>query len=258
MNINDFVKAQSVARYLGSQGMDTSLQTGTQAASFSLAGQAGFQKAEKRIQAQVDSASAQLSSFGKLQSSLFAAQSAAGALTSLANNSTAAAQKSAAVDFAAAFNAAVAAAKATAALTGDSAATRSASRTGQDLLQALGGNTATTSALKKLGFSLASGGNLQLDSKTFDAAVKANGTAVLASLATLGQNVYTAAAKELGFDGNVGLSLSSLGQRASILKTQQAMLASLGLSTNTTTSGSNSGAYDFGLAAYRKSLDPAK
>ena len=60
MNINDFVKAQSVALYLGSRSRATS----GSAASTGLLAQPGFQRVEKRIQAQVDSTTAQLSSFG--------------------------------------------------------------------------------------------------------------------------------------------------------------------------------------------------
>ena len=66
MNINDFVKANAVALYLGT---NASQQTGN-AGKTGLAAQPGFQKAEKRIQAQVDVATAQLSSFGKLKSAL--------------------------------------------------------------------------------------------------------------------------------------------------------------------------------------------
>ena len=243
MNINDFVKAQSVALYLGSRTRATS----DNAASAGLSAQPGFQRAEKRIQAQVDSTTAQLSSFGKLKSALYDAQLAARALDGVATagSPSAAALQTAVRNVATAFNSAVEAAKAT-------AATHNASRTGKDLVAALSTNVPMTDALKNLGFSLGLDGKLALDRNTFDSTYKADPTAVLASLATLGQQVYAVTTKALGTQGSLGLALSSLTQQSSILKTQQAMLASLGLGSSQTSN--SSGAYDFGLAAYRKSL----
>jgi len=243
MNINDFVKAQSVALYLGSRTRATS----DNAASAGLSAQPGFQRAEKRIQAQVDSTTAQLSSFGKLKSALYDAQLAARALDGVATagSPSAAALQTAVRNVATAFNSAVEAAKAT-------AATHNASRTGKDLVAALSINVPMTDALKNLGFSLGLDGKLALDRNTFDSTYKADPTAALASLATLGQQVYAVTTKALGTQGSLGLALSSLTQQSSILKTQQAMLASLGLGSSQTSN--SSGAYDFGLAAYRKSL----
>lgn len=243
MNINDFVKAQSVALYLGSRTRATS----DNAASAGLSAQPGFQRAEKRIQAQVDSTTAQLSSFGKLKSALYDAQLAARALDGVATagSPSAAALQTAVRNVATAFNSAVEAAKAT-------AATHNASRTGKDLVAALSTNVPMTDALKNLGFSLGLDGKLALDRNTFDSTYKADPTAALASLATLGQQVYAVTTKALGTQGSLGLALSSLTQQSSILKTQQAMLASLGLGSSQTSN--SSGAYDFGLAAYRKSL----
>ncbi len=64
MKINDFVVANSARTYLG-------LSAKTQATgSVTATGQSGLEKADKRIQAQVDVTSAQLSSFGKLKSSV--------------------------------------------------------------------------------------------------------------------------------------------------------------------------------------------
>ena len=250
MNINDFVKAQSVALYLGSRSRATS----GSAASTGLSAQPGFQRVEKRIQAQVDSTTAQLSSFGKLKSALYDTQVAARALEGVAAASpTAAALQTAVRNVATAFNSAVEAAKAT-------ASSQNASRPGKDLVAALSTNLPITDALKSLGFNLGLDGKLVLDRSAFDTQYKADPTAALASLATLGQQVYAVTSKALGAEGSLGLALSSLNQQSSILKTQQAMLASLGTigsnsSSNTPSQTSyGNGAYDFGLAAYRKSL----
>lgn len=247
MNINDFVKAQSVALYLGSRNRVTPANT----ASAGLSAQPGFQRAEKRIQAQVDTTTAQLSSFGKLKSALYDTQVAARALDGVATagSPTAAALQTAVRNVASAFNSAVVAAKAT-------AATQNASRAGKDLVAALSTNVPMTDALKNLGFSLGLDGKLALDRNTFDATYKADPTAALASLATLGQQVYAVTTQALGAEGSLGLALSSLTQQSSILKTQQAMLASLGLGSTSSqaSNGNSNGAYDFGLAAYRKNL----
>ena len=85
MNINDFVRANTAKTYLG-------LQSSTLAAgSVSSAGQAGLQKAEKRIQSQVDITTEQLSSFGKLKSSVSGTQLAAQTLANMPAASTSAA-----------------------------------------------------------------------------------------------------------------------------------------------------------------------
>lgn len=256
MNINDFVKANAVALYLGTNASQQTANSGS-AGKTGLAAQPGFQKAEKRIQAQVDVATAQLSSFGKLKSALSDVQTAGQALAALSGGGSAgkpAAQKAALGQFVAAYNAAIDSAKGAASVTGDGAATQSALRTIKDLLHAVNAKNGSQSVLGQLGLDLGANGKLVLDANAFEAAQKADPAAVAQGLGALGQQVAATSTQELAMDGHLGLYLSSLAQRASILKSQQGMLASLGLYSSTSQGSSTGGAYDFGLAAYRKSL----
>jgi len=251
MNINDFVAANSARSYLG-------LNPGTQSTSSTGAvGQGGLRKAEQRIQSQVDVTSAQLSSFGKLKSAVSGTQIAAKALGSLPNTSSNAAVKSAAESFVGAFNAAVSAAKTTSAGAGESAPAQSASRVGRDLVRTVSADAPTRDSLKKIGFNLASDGSLTIDTKKFDAAQTADPAAVRITLAKMGQQVDKTATQELASNGNVSSTVSSLTQRASVLKNQQSTLASLQQTTGDTFgSGSSygnafSGFGNLGLSAYR-------
>ena len=227
MNINDFVITNASSKY-------TSGQASAQAVSkVSAATAAGLEKAEKRIQAQADVTSVQLSSFGKLKSSVSGAQLAAQALGTLSPTATSAAEKTAATGFVTAFNAAVTTAKKTAEVPGETLATVSANRAGKDLQQAISADRPTLDALKKIGFSVGTDGTLALDSKKFEAAQKSDAAGVRATLVKIGKQVDKTASKELANDGNVGLSLSALNQRANMLKSQQSALASLGGSAKT-------------------------
>jgi flagellar capping protein FliD len=245
MNINDFITANAAARYTGTQSSTQS------AGSVNAATSAGLVKAEKRIQAQVDTTSAQLSSFGKLKSSVSGAQLAARSLGALSSTTTSAAEKTAATSFVTAFNSAITTAKTTAAVPGETAAALSANRASKDLLHTVSADSATLESLKKIGFNLGSDGTLALDAKKFDAAQKADATGVRATLVKIGQLVDNTASKELATNGNVGLSLSTLNQRSSILKSQQSTLSSLSQPTSATQSSINNSAFGFGVAAYQ-------
>lgn len=248
MNINDFVSNQTAANYLGNNASSQST------ARVSTAAAAGLQKAEKRIQTQVDTTSSQLSSFGKLKSAVSDTQIAARALGSLSSTATPAAEKTAANSFVSAFNSAITASKATAAVPGETnAAASSAGRVNKDFLRTIGADTATIDSLKKVGFSMNASGSLVLDAKKFDAAQKADPAAVRATLTKIGQQVDKTAAQELSTSGNVGVSLSSLNQRAALLKSQQSALTSLGQSTTSSQSSTSSNAFNYGLSAYQNS-----
>jgi NADH dehydrogenase/NADH:ubiquinone oxidoreductase subunit G len=248
MNINDFVKTYAATQYLG--GSASAQATG----GLSLVAQAGLKKANQRIQAQVDKTTAQLSTFGKLQSAVSGTQIAARGLGILGSTSTAAAQKSAASDFTSAFNTALASAKTAAAQPGEPAAAQSANRTSNNLLRAVDADSATVEALKKVGFSLNAGGSLVLDTKQLDAAQKADPAAVRATLNTLGQQVFNAANQELASNGNVGLSLTTLNQRSGTLKSQQATLNALGQGASPTQSSTGFGSWaNWGVSAYQQS-----
>lgn len=223
MNINDFVITSASTKYTG-VGAKTSSPAADKVGA---AVTAGLEKAEKRIQAQVDATSVQLSSLGKLKSSVSGAQLAAHALGGLSATATSAAEKTAAADFVTAFNSALTTAKTTAAAPGDMALTSSANRTNKGLQNAISADRPALEALKKIGFSVGTDGTLSLDTKKFDAAQKADATGVRATLVKMGKQVDKTASKELAADGNVGLSLSTFNQRANTLKSQQSTLASL-------------------------------
>lgn len=248
MNINDTVNANTASKYLADNSGARSAKSVGGAAS------TGLQKAEKRIQAQVDTTSTQLSSFGKLKSAVSDAQIAARALGSLSSATSSATEKTAATQFVSAFNSAINTAKTTAAVAGETtAASNSAGRVGKDMLRAVGSDAATISALKKIGFNVNASGNLVLDAKKFDAAQKADPAGVRNTLTKLGQQVDKTATKELAADGNVGTSLSSLTQRSAMLKGQQHALASVTQATTSPDRGTKAGAFNYGLSAYQNS-----
>jgi hypothetical protein len=249
MNINDFLKANASFRY----GSLSSVQS---PGGISSAGQAGLQKAEKRIQAQVDSTDTQLSSMGKLKSSVSDTQISALSLGSLKTGATAAEEKTALNNFVSAFNKTLDTAASTAKSNTDPLSAQSSNRVAKDLTRALSLDTATADALKKVGASLDSGGKLVLNTQKFESAQSTDAAGVRAALTRIGQKISSTASKELASDGNVGMSLSSLNQRSSLLKSQQATLASFGqFSSGSSNSNSNSyfGTLPFGSAAYQNS-----
>ena len=245
MNINDLVQANTAKAYLG-------LQSSTQAGGVAGTGQAGLQKAEKRIQSQVDVTTAQLSSFGKLKSAVSGTQLAAKTLANLPAASPSAAIKTAADGFVSAFNSAVTTANSTAAVPGESAAARSAGRVAKDLTRTVSESAQTIASLKQMGFNLQSNGTLTLDAKKFEAAQKADPTSVRATLSKIGQQVDQAATQELATAGNVSNSMASLNQRAAVLKSQQSTIASL-QQASTSNQGSSYPTYGgFGLSSYQR------
>jgi hypothetical protein len=245
MNINDFVASNSARTYLG-------LQSGTPYSPYtskvSSASQAGLQKIETRLQSEVDVTSAQLSSFGQLQSSVSSVQMAAKSLGSVTAKSSTADVKTAADKFVSTFNAAISAAKTTANVPGEMASTQRATRVGRDLGGAVSDNTATFDALKNIGFNMQSDGTVTLDAKKFEAAQKADLTSVKSTLANLGQQVDKTATQELATSGNVGHSMTWLNQRAAILQNQKSMVAAL--QQTATQSNTHSMYGSFGLPAY--------
>jgi len=223
MNINDFVTANASMKYTG-VGAKTSSPAAGKVVS---AATTGLEKAEKRIQIQVDATNVQLSSLGKLKSSVSGVQFAARALGSLSATTTSAAEKTAAAGFVTAFNSALGTAKATAAVPGEMVVTSSANRTNKGLQNAINADQPTLEALKKIGFSVGKDGTLALDSKKLEAAQKTDATGVRATLVKIGKLVDETASKELAADGNVGLSFSALNLRSGALKSQQITLAAL-------------------------------
>jgi hypothetical protein len=78
-----------------------------------------------------------------------------------------------------------------------------------------------------MGGSLGSDGRLLLDTQKFDLAQKTDPSDVRSTLTQLGKRAHQTAGLEMDSSGNVGIALSSLNQRTSILKSQKNTLASL-------------------------------
>jgi hypothetical protein len=244
MNINDFVLAKSAQTYLN-------LNSGTQgSANVGGSASAGLQKAEKRVQSQVDVTSAQLSSFGALASSVSNVKLAAQSLGRLADTSASAAFKTAADGFVSAFNSAIHTSAATAAVSGESAASRSANRVAVDFTRAVSGNVETLESLKKMGFSAQPDGTLALDTQQFGAAQKADPAGVKATLAEIAQQVDKIATQELTAAGNVSNAMAALNQLAAVLKSQQSGLAALQHVPTTHPSSGYALSGGFGWGAY--------
>lgn len=215
-------------------------------------------QAVARIQTQLDSTSAQLSSFGKLKSSVSEVQLAAKALEGFTATSSAADIRTALSRFLIGLNTATTTAKTTASLPGSSPAeTSSAGRVSRDLTRSIASNTATLDTLKKLGFKAQTDGSFAWDGTKFNAAYQADPAAARATLAKLGQLVETAASKELATDATVSDSMTSLNLRANALKAQQtsmlAVVQKLNTSSSSTSSVGSTGYVTYGLSAYRSS-----
>ncbi|MEO7106869.1 MAG: hypothetical protein ABIZ09_10875 [Rhodoferax sp.] len=209
-------------------------------------------KAVARIQNQLDVTSAQLTSFGKLKSSVSEAQLSAKALSGLSGASTSASVRTALSRFLVGMNTAVTTAKTTAALPGSAISeSGSAERVGRDLMRSVTSNPSTVDALKKLGFKAESDGSFTWDGSKFDAAYAADPAGVRTTLAKLGQAVDPVATKALATNANVGDSMTNLSLRATTLKAQQAsMLAVVQKLDAASNNGGNTGYINYGLSAY--------
>lgn len=227
MNIN----TAYLSSLLGSSAASGSGSQATQGAGTLAAASAALSKTVTRLQADAATTTAQLSSFGQLKSALASSQTAAQALTRLSAASSAADVTQATGDFFNAFNAAVKAAKTTAAVPGSSQAAQAAGRVTRDLDGALTGGVANQNAMSKLGLSVQADGSLKQDAAKFAASLAKDPAGVTAALAQLGQQVQAAANKELASDGHVSTSVANLTQRSSALTQQQKALLNLQQST---------------------------
>lgn len=254
MNISDILNASAANKLVNT---NTSPKTAAQATDSLSPVEQALKKTNTRIQAEVDTTTTQLSSFGQLKSAISNTQLAASALGKLESTTSSASVKTAASNFVSAFNTALGSAKTTAAVPGSStAATQSASRTGRELTRSVTTDVRSFDALKKLGFSLGSDGRLALDSKKFEAAQKADPAGTQATLSKIGKQVETTAVKELATDGSVNGAMSSLKARSSLLKTQQTSLADLAkitaaASSSTATTSASNWSQGFAISAYQ-------
>jgi hypothetical protein len=234
----------------------TGAQTSAQATSSTSPVALAMQKANARLQPQLETASAQLSSFGKLKASIADMQVAAHAMSGLTSASSAADAKAAAIRFVTSFNASTVAAKtaATAMASSDPSVAR---RVGNDLSRSVTANYSAFDALKKIGFKQQPDGSLALDAAKLDAALSTDPAGARASLAKLGQTADTLANRELAEGGNVAAPWASLNQRSTALKTQQNAILAIEQKLNATTSTQStpSSSYvNYGIAAYKSGV----
>lgn len=246
VNISDFVKANAAYSYLNAS-------TGTQATERSGGSVRGLQKAEQRIQAQVDSTSAQLSSLGKLKSTVSEVQSSARALANPPSTSKFDDTKAALTNLVAAFNTAVDRTSTAGNAANDAATRQSAGRVSQSLARAVTSDKATLSALGNAGISTNAQGKLSVDTAKLAAVQSSNPGSLKDTLGKLGRQVEQATTRELALDGSVGNPIAALNQRAFVLKSQQTTLASLQPSTVKTAASSFSARFGSGLSGYQNS-----
>jgi hypothetical protein len=246
MNINDFVKAKQVTQYLGRSAR----VEGT--AGVGASSQSGLSKAERRIQEQVDNATSQLSFVGKLKSTVLDVQLASRGLGAMVTGTSTSGEKAKLSAFVGAFNTAIKMATATSDASGEAMTIQGAARVGQDLKRAVSSDPATLDALKKVGIIQSLDGTLVLDHNKYDLVQKSDRAGVSAALKKIGKELNIATTRELAMDGNLGLSLTYLNQKAGVLNTRQSALAALSESGSILQAGKSPATLNHRLSAYFK------
>lgn len=201
-----------------SSGASTAASSSSAAGSSSAVGKA-LETAGNRLTQQIGKLEAQVSTLGKVKSGFASVETSGKALSALNDKSSVSDVKAAAQKFVDSVNNTAkvtgdATGRATASLSGDSN-TRAASTS----LRLAVNNRETSDALKKVGISVASNGQMKIDSKAMDAALKKDPNAVKDALAKVGGQVSKVATRELS--GNLGSAATSLVQQAKSLDAQQ-------------------------------------
>jgi len=179
---------------------------------------ASIDKFTAKLQTQLDTATANLSTLGKFKASVSVVQASANNLTTLKDSSTSDEVKKALTAFISDFNNMVTSTQTAAA---DTSGVNTISR---GMTRAMTADFSKVDALRKMGFTKASDGSLKLDTAKFEAAFKASASSVQSTLSKLGQMVGKAATKELASDGRISNSMSALSSKSSLLQIQQSAL----------------------------------
>jgi hypothetical protein len=203
------------------------------------------QRADVRLQSEVNTNTAQMSSFGQLKSSVSQVQITAKALSGLNEKSTTAQTATTLNQLLEAVNAAISLANTTAALPGASEAAQSATRVASDL-QKLVTDKPFSEALSALGISLQNQ-TFTVDANTFNASMANDLNGSQATLAKLGQKLDDVSSQELASDGDVIGPLNQLQRQAHTLQAQQSALASAAQATSTYAGNSSR----YGVHAYQ-------
>jgi hypothetical protein len=209
------------------------------------------QRADQRLQTEVQDNTAQLSSFGQIKSAVSDLQMAAqslDALTSANAPASASELKDALARLVSTFNAATAMVRTAAALPGDMAASQSAKRTGKALMSAVADDNAATSTLAALGVTVQAGA-MAFNPGLVDVTSAASLAQAQTALGEWGQRIDQAAKAELDTQGDINDGFTKLMLLAKTLDAQQSALQSAAQATAAYPAG-NSRRQD-GLAAYR-------
>jgi len=257
MNISDFTNSMKASALLSGKAsaLGTAAQTAKAAASTVDPIEKAFSEANKRVQQQLDTTTAQLSSFGKLKSSFSEVQGAAKTLGAVSATATDAGVSKAVGDFVATFNAALTTTQSSQAQATSIKETTGARRAETDLRRVIGNDSAQNTSLKKMGITQQADGSLSVDATKFQAAMKADPGALRSTVAKLGQQSQAVATRELADTGNVGSTLKALTTQSSSLQSrqseQQAALAALQQFASSQNAASGSGNAS-GLAKYNR------
>lgn len=217
----------------------TSSQTTTQAAAAANPITASINKSTTKLQAQLTTATANLSTLGKFKASVSVAQASAKSLTSLKDTSTSDEAKKALTAFISDFNKMV---NSTKTAVTDTSGVNIISR---GMTRAMTADFSRVDALRQMGFTKANDGSLKLDTAKFEAAFKASPSGVQSTLAKVGQMVDKAASKELASDGRISSSMSALSSKSSNLQLQQSALLKVAQQYASLSSSSVSSALNF-------------
>jgi flagellar capping protein FliD len=225
--------------------------------SVELAAQA-FQKANQRLQQQRNQVSVEVSSVGKLKSTLSEARVASAALSDTKQTATDAGVTKAANNFVKAFNSAVKTARSATAPKGALAGSSLVQAAATDLLHTISVDAAAKSELQKIGIAQQHDGVIALDARKFEAALKASPEAVRSTLSSVGQQVDRTTTSELANNGNIDRSAKSLDNRARSIDNQQAeqqaqaVAAQQTISTQTANLNKSLNNLNTGAAAYQR------
>lgn len=231
----------NISQILGTRTSNaaTGSQITTQAAAEASPISASINKSTTKLQAQLTTATANLSTLGKFKASVSVSQMSAKSLTSLKDTSTSVEVKKALSTFISDFNNMVASTQTAAA---DTSGVNTISR---GMNRAMTSDFSRVDALRQMGFTKASDGSLKLDTAKFEAAFKASATSVKDTLSKVGQMVDKAASKELASDGRISNSMSALGRKSSALQLQQSALLKVAQQYASLSSSSVSSALNF-------------
>ena len=171
-----------------------------------------FESADLRVQQKSESTKEQISSMGKLKSSLADTQAASRDVQKLKPNASTADMAAAAEKMVKAYNSTQKAAVNSEAQSGSSAEASNARRVGNDLKRSAS-NGGLTSELQKAGVSQNQDGTLKIDAEKFKAAAASDPAALRKALEKVGQKIEASSTKALSDKSDLNTALKALKDR---------------------------------------------